>query len=218
MGCIAERWQYEWIAIRSEAPARMSSRLRPLLALASVLWLCWVALPAMACMYTPGPELDQLLSGETWTGQVDGVFEYQQIAWTPSLRFRAERSVSIVTRYWGLPPDQPGLQIHGDHSWLGMHTCPNGSSPLGTLDYSTVNVGQRVWRSSFGGIAVSEGLTPALAVLLEERFGPPVETPVPLTARAAAWFLLLWQPVLFAVVVVACSIWLARRRRQGRRN
>lgn len=172
----------------------------------------------MACMYTPGPELEELLSDDTWKEQVDGVFEYQQIAWTPSLRFRDERSVSIVTRYWGFPPDQPGLEIHGDHSWLGVHSCPNGASPLGTVDYGTVNVGARVWRSSFGGIAVSEGLTPALAALLEERFGPPVETPVPVTARAGAWFLLLWQPVLFLIVVVGGSAWLTKRWRQRRRS
>lgn len=125
--------------------------------------------------------------------------------------------MSIVTRYWGQPPDKPGLQIHGDHSWLGGHTCPNGSSPLGTLGYSTVNVGDRAWRS-WNGIQVHDGLTPTEGVLLEERFGPPIETPVPLTARAAAWVLLLWQPVLFMVVVVVGSAWLFKRRRQGRPN
>ena len=166
------------------------------------------------CMYMPAVEVDDLLSGDSWKGEVDGVFEYQQIAWTPSFVIRDERSVSIVTRYWGQPPETPGLEIHGDHSILGVTTCANGSSPLGALGYSEVNVGDRAWRS-WNGIDVHNGLTPNEAALLEDRFGPPIEMSVPAAAIAAAWFLLLWQPVLFVSVVVAGSMWLLRRGGQG---
>jgi hypothetical protein len=183
-----------------------------------VLSFCWSALPAAACSYTTGPELAEILSGDEWNGQIDGVFEYQHIAWTPNLWFRDERSVSIVTRYWGDPPDHTKTELHGDHFLGYSNSCPNGAIPLGTVDYGVVHVGSRAWRSSFGGIQISEGLTPALADLLEERFGPPVPTPVTLSARAGAWFLLIWQPVLFVVVVVVGSVGLVKRWRQRRHD
>lgn len=196
----------------------MTGLVRPILFVVVVLSFCWSALPAAACSYTTGPELSDYLSGDEWNGQIDGVFEYQHIAWTPNLGYRDERSVSIVTRYWGDPPDQPGLEIHGEHFLGYTNSCANGAIPLGTVDYGVFYVGSRAWRSSFGGIQISEGLTPALAGLLEERFGPPVPIPVTLSARAGAWFLLIWQPVLFVAVVVGGPMWLAKRWRQRRLN
>ncbi|MGH8924673.1 MAG: hypothetical protein ACRDWA_08595 [Acidimicrobiia bacterium] len=61
-------------------------------------------------------------------------------------------------------------------------------------------------------------LNRAQTVLLEERFGPPVETPVSPTSRAAAWFLVLWQPVLFIVVALAGSVCLVKRRSRNVAN
>jgi hypothetical protein len=188
--------------------------MRLLVVVAALLGLFWVALPAMACSRMPPLELDDLLGGTSWAEQIDGVFEYQHISWTPHLGYRDARSVSIVTRYWGSEPKESGLEIHGDHNMLMTNSCPNGSASLGTAGYSLVDPDEPSYRTA-ELIAVVGELSPAQATLLEDRFGPPVERPVLLTARAAAWGLVLWQPVLLLGVVVAGSAWLVKRRSGG---
>lgn len=143
---------------------------RVLAVVAALLGLLWVALPAMACSRMPPLELGDLLGGTSWAGQIDGVFEYQHISWTPHLGYRDSRSVSIVTRYWGSEPKESGLQIHGDHNILMTNSCPNGSASLGATGYSMVDPDEPSIRTA-ELIAVAGQLSPAQATLLEDRFG-----------------------------------------------
>ena len=183
---------------------------RLLVVAAALLGFCSVALPAMACSMIAPVELDQLVGGSSWVGPIDGVFQYQHIAWTPNLGYRDARSVSIVTRYWGLAPSPIGFDIHGDHYFLFASSCPNGAGSLGAAQYGVVEAGQRSSRPAWL-IAAFGDLNATQAALLEDRFGPPVEVPVPLIARAAAWSLVLWVPALLVGLPVAGIAWRIRR-------
>lgn len=102
----------------------------------AVLLLVWsAALPAMACSMMAPPGVEDAVDDNSQVGPVDGVFEYQHISWTPHLGYRAARTVSVVTRYWGRAPEPNGLAIHGDQFLLGSMTssCGNGSGWPGTV-------------------------------------------------------------------------------------
>ncbi len=194
----------------------MTGRVR-LLALAAVLLLCWSAVPAMACSSTAPPRLHEVVDGDGSQGPIEGVFEYRHVSWTPFLGFRGERSVSIVTRYWGRAPENTGLEIHGVNWLLWGSTCSDGSASVGTVGYGMVEADGPSFRSV--ELIAGEGdLNRVRLTLLEDRFGTPVETPVPITARAAAWFLVLWQPLLVLGLVIAGPVWLVRRGSKRRRN
>ena len=159
--------------------------------------------------------LDELLS--RGIGEADGVFEYRQIAWVPNLLLHDERSVSIVTRYWGDAPEHMGFEIHGWRWLLAGGDCSNGVPTLGTVAHHAYYEGYRNFRTLLYPGFLSP-MTADQTAFLQNRFGPPVEVPVPAPAIAAAWFLILWQPVLVLVVVVGGYALLVRRWRRRRRE
>jgi hypothetical protein len=173
----------------------------------------------MACSSSAPRTTDELLDRldrKPKVSGIDGVFEYTHIAFTPSLFYRHERSVSIVTRYWGNPPERLGLEIHGNDSILST-LCFGRAWPAGAVGFGRFTDG----RPSFRELAYAElpmTLTPEHSEFLEARFGPPVDVPVPKTALAGAWFLLLWQPLLIVLLFVGGYALLIRRWRRRRRE
>lgn len=146
MGCTAERWQYGSITVRSQEPARKSGRFGRLLAVASVLWACWVALPAMACMYMPAVEVDDLLSGDSWKGDVDGVFEYQQMLGPQASDSAPRDRYQSSPATGGSHPTNQGCRSMATTRGSAAIHAPTGHPHLGRLATA-----RSMWDTASGG-------------------------------------------------------------------
>ena len=73
--------------------------------------------------------MDEVMADPTfaergWTGgDLAGWYEVEVIAKSPSLWYRSERSISVVTRYWGEPPSETGRLVHGSGGFLRPSKC-----------------------------------------------------------------------------------------------
>lgn len=72
------------------------------------------AVSAQACSIAGQSRLQDLLDLDI--GRIAGVYEQETVAWAPSILIRGESTASVVTRYWGQPPANVGLQYEGE--WL----------------------------------------------------------------------------------------------------
>jgi hypothetical protein len=149
-----------------------------------------------ACSLALAPELDDLRPGEP-AGEFDpsavtGVYEYETIARSPGLT--GDRSVTIVTRFWGDAPDDVGLRVV-------TPGCGRTVSDTGTVGYWWVSSSERRFRSSMTLADTSGALTADQESVLVERFGPPTVLDVSRVDRtlasARAW---QWELVTLAIV------------------
>lgn len=187
--------------------------------------LAWAG-PARACSRPIPPTLAQILDpaglGRDWPSPevtIAGVYEQTHIASAPSLVVRDVRTVSVVTRYWGTPPDL-GRVMHGDGlGILGGDSCGNESGSAGDVGYHwVVEQGQRRFLPYIETAAGwSSRLTPAEEADLVARFGSPVVLEVNAITRIAALFQLWWLPALGAGIAGGglAGVFALRRRRSG---
>lgn len=145
------------------------------------------ASPAIACTIIPGPQLSDLWPGEkpfrSFLWPVVGVFESETIERSPP-DGDGEWSITVVTRYWGLPPPNTGAVKHGPFQET---TCP--LPQLGAVgDYRYGYVFERAdgERQIGGGIlGVGSMLSAQQEAMLAERFGPPTAPTVVFTPPRA---------------------------------
>lgn len=181
------------------------------------------ASPAVACSQSVPPSIDELASGSFEGTPVAGVYEQHHIDSAPHLGVRAERTVSVVTRYWGTPPANTGRVIHGNDTVLAMSSCGNESGHEGMVGYGWVAEGST---SEYRGLPwVNLGgpdtwqtagtLTVEQEQMLEAAFGPPVILEVSAATRAGALVQLWWAPVLVVGTLgaIAAVISMILRRR-----
>ena len=170
--------------------------MRAVLVVVAVFGLVVVAAPQPAVASCAGPvSLEFAL--DDWG--VEGVYEQRSIAWVPDLLFRSAMSVSVVERYWGVPPD-PVLETHGgvglSDTFLYQHGgCDRGARPLGDTSVSVTP----------GNVEVSSrGVLPEAD--LSARFGPPVVAGADLHDYFAAYSMVLWWPLVLLVAVAALVV------------
>lgn len=90
------------------------------------------ATPSLACSVTgPGP-----LTGvaESWDSTGGGIYEQRTIAWAPPILIRDTATASVVTRFWGRPPANVGVQYEGGEWFSFVGSLFEGDSCAGTLD------------------------------------------------------------------------------------
>lgn len=166
-----------------------------------------------ACSLAPAPSLDDLRPGESAGGfdpsTVTGVYEYETIA--RSTGWFADRSVTIVTRYWGDAPDDVGRRVV-------TPGCGREVSESGTVGYWWVSASERRFRSSLTLADTSGGLTAEQETTLVERFGPPTDLDITLVDRILAsgrvW---RWELIAIAVVGGLGALVVVRIRRTADR-
>jgi hypothetical protein len=172
---------------------------------------------ADACSLPDMPDIEDVLPGEPIrslnTGPVLGIYEIEHIAdagW-----FGSERSVTVVTRYWGTPPDVTGplMRVEG----CGTSTARAGEYGYGWVDTRTQQelLGSRV-SVSLGGI--DGRLTFEQEVMLGERFGPPVTLDVSARDRLVAAGTVWRLELLVIVALTGAAVLALRRHRRSRRR
>ena len=172
---------------------------------------------APACSRAANPTLHEVLRNETLVkSPTTGVFEIEHIAYAPNFFLRVERSVSVVTRYWGEPPPNLDRVTHG-RQWLGGYgqTCSNGHGRLGSVWYSWTH-GEWDERASIWGIAFSRDaaqktLTAQQETLLEAAFGPAVVVDHSAVTHITAWANIWWSPILLGLALGAFVVYPLRR-------
>lgn len=164
-----------------------------------------------ACSLAPAPNLDDLRPGEPAgdfdTTPVTGVYEYETVARAPG--WFGDRSVTIVTRYWGDAPDHTGRSVV-------TPGCGRTVSDAGTVGYWWVSTSERRFRSSMTLRDASGTLTAEQESALAERFGPPRVLDVSrldrMLAAAQAW---QWELLALAGSCGVAVLLVVRVRRQG---
>jgi hypothetical protein len=66
-------------------------------------------------------------------GEGSGVYERETVAWAPSILIRNQATASVVTRFWGVPPANLGVQYEGG-DWFSFLVFLVGDSCAGRLD------------------------------------------------------------------------------------
>lgn len=90
--------------------------------------------PALACTVgMPGPLTEVV---ESWAGpEADGgIYEQKTIAWAPPIIIRDTATASVVTRFWGRPPANVGVQYEGGEWFSFVDSLFVGDSCAGILD------------------------------------------------------------------------------------
>jgi len=89
-------------------------------------------IPALGCSITGQPALLYGLKEGLWA-EGSGVYEQETVAWAPSILIVGETTASVVTRYWGEPPANVGVQYEGG-GWFAFLSSLGGDSCAGLLD------------------------------------------------------------------------------------
>jgi hypothetical protein len=77
-----------------------------------------LASPALGCSIAGAQIPLEIHIADASSGTIQGgVFEQETIAWAPSILIRNAASASVVTRVWGQPPANTGIQFDGGY-WL----------------------------------------------------------------------------------------------------
>lgn len=159
--------------------------------------------------------------------EVLGVYEREHLAESPSLLVVGGRTVSVVTRYWGEPPPDLGLNLHtASMGWWdsGVWPCYGGGGHVGRVDYRWVGEGTlddapRVTNhieKHFLGLGADDRLSPAQDAELTARFGPPVIVGASLGERLGGT-LFVWRHHLAVAPAVLLPLgFVASRRRLWR--
>ena len=173
---------------------------------------------AAACSLVPMPFLEDVLPGqpiEDWPMQpVVGIYEFEFIAHSPGWLGSA-RSVTVVTRTWGTPPQDTGP--------LGVvEGCGADPAGVGQRGYGWVEAqGPRErpeFRNSWSLGGTDGDLTAHQEAMLVDRFGPTVAIDVPPQARLTA-FMSVWRRellLLTGLVGVAVLVLIGRPRHRSR--
>ncbi len=166
-----------------------------------------------ACSLALIPNLDDLRPGEPAgefdTSPVTGVYEYETFARSPG--WFGDRSVTIVTRYWGEAPDDTGRRVV-------TPGCGRTVSDAGAIGHWWVSASERRFRSSMTLGGTSGALTAEQESALAEQFGPPTVLDVSrldrTLATARAW---QWELVALAGIGAVGALVFVRVRRQSPR-
>lgn len=113
--------------------------------------LVGVATSAQACTVGMPGSLTEVVKEGGWPEANGGIYEQETIAWAPPILIRDTATASVVTRFWGRPPANVGVQYEGGewfsflNSLFGIDSCdgildedgnlvaPNGQ--VGTVGY-----------------------------------------------------------------------------------
>ena len=165
--------------------------------------------PVMACSYAEPPSVQDLVSGSFRSRNVAGVYEQQHIDSRPNLILWDVRTVSVVTRYWGEPPLNTGLVMHGDSNILGSDSCGNESGDEGMVGYGWVESAEDGERRFLPWVTLDEPgtwrttgrVSADQEALLTAAFGPPVVLDVSPATRVLAFVQLWWLPTLIGIAL-----------------
>lgn len=92
------------------------------------------ATPAQACTVgMPGP-LTEMVESWGWPESDGGIYEQQTIAWAPPILIRDTATASVVTRFWGRPPANVGVQYEGGEWFSFLGSVFVGDSCAGIVD------------------------------------------------------------------------------------
>lgn len=151
---------------------------------------------AVACSLAGYPPLIELLNSnaDQYMDEMSGVYVQRHIAWVPSLFVRGARSVSMIERYWGAPPNL-SKTVHGEDGIFTIE-CGNGARLAGSMAVGIMTTGQPPdqMRFSYTGFPAGE-LGDSELEALTERFGPPVVLSAGFLDYALAYTMILWQPI-----------------------
>jgi hypothetical protein len=164
----------------------------------------------------PGmPYIEDVLPGEPIrplaTAPVLGVYEVEHIAnagW-----FGSERSITVVTRYWGTPPEETG-------PLMVVEGCGSNAEGIGEHGYGWVDT--RTERELLGSrmplsLLVADGrLTSEQEAMLVERFGPPVRLEVSTRDRLVAAGTVWRLELLVIVAATGAALFMLHRHRRSR--
>lgn len=182
--------------------------------------------PVGACSELGARPVDELLAtGHQDTIPIFGIHEQRHIAWTPEFGFlRSRRSASVVTRYWGTPPNL-SVASHGFGSWFGSNDCTDKSGNLGVTSVHATFGSDDYPRSGSSTVELAARgpgarLSGAEEALIEERYGPAVDVSLGPDDYAVGYALILWRPLawLAALVGLALVVRFWFRRSRSRRN
>lgn len=190
--------------------------------------------PALACSRIQPPTIEQLAGvadepDDFTNDAVTGVYQVETVAIAPNMGLREGAAATVVTRYWGLPPTNLGIQVDGGQWLMGIlftTDCdPGPVPPPGESGYGFSLNGDP---SRYVSVQMAEGpayaqgtmhgdLTAEQVAALDERFGPHEVVPVSAVDRAAG-LAAVWWPNLLLVVLLAGIVYLIVRRIQRRRG
>ena len=91
------------------------------------------AVPAEACSIAMPPPLLFVLEDGQMSPESSGIYEQETVAWAPSILIRSTATASVVTRYWGEPPANTGIQYEGG-TWFPFLDRFSGNSCAGLVD------------------------------------------------------------------------------------
>ena len=96
--------------------------------------LAVAAPPAQACTVGMPGRLVDVVGEWGWSQEDGGIYEQETIAWAPPILIRDTATASVVTRFWGRPPANVGVQYEGGE-WLSVvSSYVSPSSCEGILD------------------------------------------------------------------------------------
>lgn len=181
---------------------------------------------ASACSWGWPPTIQEVAAD----ADVVGIFEQEHIAEAPALVFVSSRAVSVVNRYWGTPPPNVGLALHGEGSGiLGVGSCGNLAGHLGLVRYGGVSQSvvdappsaytRRLPRINIGSednrdvINFDGRLSVDQEAVLTARFGPPVTVEVSRWERIGGT-LFVWRHhlAIAPALLVPLGLVVSRRR------
>lgn len=172
--------------------------------------------PVAACSLGPPPLLDEVVAAGD--GTLAGIYEQTNIAPAPGIGPLRDTTVSVVTRYWGEPPQHLGREIHREPD------CGLGPGVDGTVTYGAVYAGYVPgYGRGYSGVGVGPDpwdltgpISAAQEAALTARFGPPTVLDAGLVTRGLAW-LAAWRIVVLTpavLLLVPYTIWDRRRDRE----
>lgn len=181
-----------------------------------------IAGPALACSQAEAIPLAELATGRIGDRAVAGVYEQRHIAAAPSLLVRDERTVSVVTRYWGDPPPDVGPVVHGRQTILYQDSCGNEAGQKGMVGYGWTWVGETTRERGLPWVTLGDAGTwetvgtidAGQEALLEAAFGDPQILEVSLFDRVLSHGLLWWPPAALTALVASIGYGVMRLRRR----
>lgn len=183
---------------------------------------------AHACSVAePLPLVDAIEADEA-----PGVYQQKTVARAPGFfLFWSGSTASVVSRYWGEPPPNTGIQYEGgEWKWSNpfvVDSCeglldddghiltPDG--PVGTVGYGLASESDhRDAPGPYLGDGAQTGeLTSDETVILESAFGPLVGVDHSTWTLIQATALVWWRTVVSWGLIILAALWLARRYRRN---
>lgn len=180
---------------------------------------------ALACSRQAPRSIEEVAASTD--GSIAGVYQFMTLARAPTMGWRYATTATILTRYWGDPPDSTGIDATGGelwplYTWYGTGACgPGLQPPVGEIGYGiTRSGGSGAHRFVETWVAIGEsmfgGLSPSQVEALDDAFGPSTTIEVGVLDRFQA-VVAVWWANLLALQVLAIPFflilgWLRRRR------